>query len=304
MAMPEKQFRLPSFAKINLFLRVMGKRADGFHEICTIFQTVSLCDYLTFSADDEISLTCNDEKIPLGDENLIVRAAKILRENFDIGKGAKIHLEKNIPAPGGLGGGSSNAAVALIGLAKLWKIEVDFENLCEIGKKLGSDVPFFFYGGTALGTGRGTKIFSLEDYQENSILIVTPRVDVSTGNAFERLNVPDLTNKGSKSILQICRDEVNSLYLRQSKLKNDFERVIFETEPETAQIKERLFSFGAKRALLSGSGASVFAVFDTKKQRQDAANALEIEQNWRVFPVETVARSAYQNSLRLEKDFV
>ncbi|MCY7344688.1 MAG: 4-(cytidine 5'-diphospho)-2-C-methyl-D-erythritol kinase [Pyrinomonadaceae bacterium] len=302
--MPENQFKLPSFAKINLFLRVLGKRADGFHEICTIFQTVSLCDYLTFSADDEIILTCDDKKIPLGDGNLIVRAAKILRENFAAGKGAKIHLEKNIPAPGGLGGGSSNAAVALIGLAKLWKVTIGFEDLREIGKKLGSDVPFFFYGGTALGTGRGTEIFSLEDYRKDSILIVTPKVDVSTGDAFARLNVPDLTNKGSKSILQICRDEVNSLYLRQSELKNDFERVIFETEPETAQIKERLFSFGAKRALLSGSGASVFAVFDTNRQRQDALTALEIERNWRVFPVETVSRAVYQNSLRLEKDFV
>lgn len=297
--MSEDQFKLPSFAKINLFLRVLGKRDDGFHEICTIFQTVSLCDYLTFSADDEISLTCDDEKIPLGDGNLIVRAAKILRETFDTRKGAKIHLEKNIPAPGGLGGGSSNAAVALIGLAKLWKITIDFEDLCAMGKKLGSDVPFFFCGGTALGTGRGTEIFSLEDYRKDSILIVTPRIDVSTTDAFARLNVPDLTNNGSKSILQICRDEVKALYLRRSELKNDFERVIFETEPETAQIKERLISFGAERALLSGSGASVFAVFDTKKQRQDALNALEFEQNWRVFPVETVSRSAYQNSLRL-----
>ena len=113
----------------------------------------------------------------------------------------------------------------------------------------------------------------------------------------------DLTNKGSKSILQICRDEVNALYSRQSALKNDFERVIFEIEPEIKRVKENLFAGGAKRALLSGSGASVFGIFDTNEQRQSAAEALHGEQDWRVFPVETVSRSAYQNFLGLEKDF-
>lgn len=301
--MSAESFTLPSFAKINLLLRVLGKRPDGFHEICTIFQTVSLCDHLTFSAAKKISLTCSNGKIPTGEKNLIVKAARLLSETFDIDKGAKIHLEKNIPAPGGLGGGSSNAAIALLGLAKLWQLEIDFENLCAIGTKLGSDVPFFFYGGTALGTGRGTEIFSLEDFRKDSILIVTPNVDISTAAAFARLNASDLTKKGSKSILQICRDEVSSLFLRQSKLKNDFERVIFEMEPETSQVKEKLFSLGAKRALLSGSGASVFAFFETDEQRQSAVDALHSEQNWRVFPVTTVSRLAYQNSLRIDKNF-
>ncbi|HLM61622.1 MAG TPA: 4-(cytidine 5'-diphospho)-2-C-methyl-D-erythritol kinase, partial [Pyrinomonadaceae bacterium] len=168
--MPANSFTFPSYAKINLFLRVLGKRADGFHEICTIFQTVSLCDYLTFSENEKIVLICDDEKIPIGDKNLIVKAANSLRDEFDIKKGAKIRLQKNIPAPGGLGGGSSNAAIALLGLVKLWKLEIDFEQLCEIGKNLGSDVPFFFYGGTALGTGRGTEIFSLEDFRKNFLL--------------------------------------------------------------------------------------------------------------------------------------
>lgn len=301
--MPADSFKLPSFAKVNLFLRVLGKRTDGFHEICTIFQTVSLCDYLTFSNHKKITLTCDDGSIPTGESNLIVKAAKMLRENLAIKKGAKIHLEKHIPAPGGLGGGSSNAAVALLGLIKLWGVEIDFENLCEIGKTLGSDVPFFFYGGTAVGTGRGTEIFSLEDFRKNYILIVTPKVDVPTAAAFAHLNASDLTNKGSKSILQICRDEVNSLYLRQSALKNDFERVIFEIEPEVARVKENLFAGGAKRALLSGSGASVFGIFETSEKRQNAIEALRGEPDWRAFPVETVSRLAYQNSLRLEKDF-
>jgi len=302
--MPENSFTLPSFAKINLLLRVVGKRTDGFHEICTIFQTVSLCDYLSFSRDKKIILTCDDKKIPVDDVNLIVRAAKLLRENYEVKTGAKIHLEKKIPAPGGLGGGSSNAAAALLGLVNLWRIKIDFEDLCGIGAQLGSDVPFFFYGGTALGTGRGTEVFSLENFAENYILIVTPKVDVSTDEAFARLDAPDLTNKGSKSILKICRDEVNSLYLRQSNLKNDFERVIFEIEPEVARAKQKLFDCGAKRALMSGSGASVFGIFKTSEKRENALDVLRrSEKKWRVFPAETVSRSAYQKSLKLDKDF-
>lgn len=301
--MPENSFTLPSYAKINLFLRVVGKRADGFHEICTIFQTVSLCDSLTFNENDEVILTCDDEKIPTGETNLIVKAARLLQDRFGIKIGARIHLEKRIPAPGGLGGGSSNAAIALLGLMKLWKLEIGLEELCEIGETLGSDVPFFFYGGTALGTGRGTEVFSLEDFRQNHILIIAPKIDISTKDAFARLNVADLTNKGSKSILPICRNEVNSLYSRQSELKNDFERVIFEIEPETARAKKTLFDCGAKRALMSGSGASVFGIFETSEKLQSATDAVRSESNWRVFPVETVSRSAYRKSLKLDKDF-
>lgn len=283
---------------------MLGKRDDDFHEICTIFQTVSLYDRLSFSQDKKIILTCDDKNIPVDNKNLIVRAAKILQENYEIKIGAKIHLEKKIPAPGGLGGGSSNAAMALLGLVKLWKIKIDFEDLCGCGAQVGSDVPFFFYGGTGLGTGRGTEIFSLENYTENYLLIVTPKVDVSTNKAFTLLESPDLTNKGSKSILKICRDEVNSLYLRQSDLKNDFERVIFEIEPEVARAKQRLFDCGATRALMSGSGASVFGIFKTSEKRANALDFLRrSEKKWRVFPAETVSRSAYQKSLKLDKDF-
>ncbi len=296
----ENSLTLPSFAKINLFLRVEGKRADGFHELCTVFQTVSLCDYLTFSRADEITLTCSEEKIPLGDENLIVKAAKFLGEKYAVKTGAKIHLEKHIPAPGGLGGGSSNAAVALIGLHKLWNLNYAFEDLRDIGKRLGSDVPFFFCGGTALGTGRGTEISLLDDFSESKLLIVTPNVDVSTKTAFARLKVPDLTNKTSKSILQICCDTVSLPSLQLSALKNDFEPVIFEIEPEIREVKEKLVSGGAVCALMSGSGASVFGVFETEEKRRHALKMMR-EKDWRVFSAETIAHAAYRKSVRLEE---
>lgn len=298
--MPKSAFTLPSFAKINLLLRVLGKRADGFHEICTIFQTISLCDYLTFSEGKSVSFSCDAAGIPTGDENLIVKAAKVLQTELKVKKGAKIHLEKKIPAPGGLGGGSSNAAVALVGLLKLWEIKIELTDLCEIGKSLGSDIPFFFFGGTALGTGRGAEIFSLRDFHAANLLIVTPNENITTPEAFARLNSPDLTNKSSKSILKICRDEVNALYLRQSKLKNDFETTVFNTAPEVARTKQKLFDCGAKHALLSGSGASVFAIFDSDLERQNALNELKDERDWRVFSAETVSRFDYRNRLSFD----
>ncbi len=299
--MSENYFTLPSFAKVNLLLRILGKRNDGYHEICTVFQTVSLHDSLIFSEHKKLTLTCDDKKIPTDARNLIVKAAEILRGKFGIKKGAKIHLEKNIPAPGGLGGGSSNAATALVGLVQLWNIKVKMEDLCELGEKLGCDVPFFFFGGTAVGIGSGTEIFPITDFTAKYMIIVKPNVDISTKKAFAELKAPDLTNKTSKSILQICRDEANSLYLRQSKLKNDFEKTIFELEPETARAKEKLFDYGAKHALMSGSGASVFGIFDNDLKQLRAFNSLQTERSWRVFSVETISRLDYRNFLKFDK---
>lgn len=295
--MNENGFTLPSFAKINWNLRVLGKRDDGFHELCTVFQTVSLHDDLTFAESNDLTLTCNLEKIPTDDTNLIIKAANVLRERFKIKTGAKIHLEKNIPAPGGLGGGSSNAAIALLGLRKLWKLEISLEELHEIGKKLGSDVPLFLYGGTMLGTGRGTEIIELDDIKEENLLIVTPSVDVPTGEAFRRLNAPRLTNFDSKSILKICRNEASKLDLRQTELKNDFEASVFAIEPEVARVKQKLLNSGAVQVLLSGSGASVFAVFDKQETRQATIKALKNEKHWRMFAVATISREQYRAAL-------
>ncbi len=296
-----KSFTLPAFAKINWFLRVLGRREDGFHEICTAFQTISLHDDLTFSEADEIVLTCDQPNIPTGERNLIVRAANILREEFGIKTGARVHLEKRIPAPGGLGGGSSDAAIALVGLARLWHIEIEFKELCEIGARLGSDVPFFFFGGTALGAGRGTEIFPLnEESEEEFMLVVAPPVDVPTAAAFAGLNAARLTNRAPESILKICRIEAEKLNLRQSVLINDFEPTVFKIQPEIKRVKEKLLASGASRALMSGSGASVFAVFDKEETRQATLKALEEEEpNWRKFAVAAISRTRYREALEL-----
>jgi 4-diphosphocytidyl-2-C-methyl-D-erythritol kinase len=295
----DSSFTLPSFAKINWTLRILGKREDGFHELCTIYQTVSLKDVLTFFESDEISLTCSDPAVPTGDGNLVMKAVRRLQAVSRSNKGASIHLEKRIPFPGGLGGGSSNAAVTLIGLTRLWGLDISNEDLSTIAAELGSDVPFFLEGGTAVGTGRGEVIDGIPDITAENMLIVTPQVSVSTGDAFAAHNAPSLTNTASNHILRVCRSEAESLDPCHSKLTNDFEASVFSSYPEVKRVKDTLLNLGAVNAAMSGSGASVFAIFDNTETRQTAEKALDNESTWRKFAVSTVSRGLYRELLHL-----
>lgn len=290
-------FSLPSFAKINLHLRIVGRRSDGFHDLCTVFQSVSLHDTLTFTASDDIELRCASPGVPLGEDNLILKAARAVRWRFGIKSGARITLEKSIPSPGGLGGGSSNAAAALIGLRKFWNIDRRLDDLAAIADDLGSDVPYFLYGGTQLGLGRGTRISPLAEAELPYLLIVTPNIAVSTADAFAAVGAASLTKEASKGILQICRLEAEKSDFAHAELRNDFENVIFPRHPEIAAVKTRLLSLGACQALLSGSGASVFGIFEKEETRQAAMKALDTEVNWRRFAVATVSRSQYRVKL-------
>jgi 4-diphosphocytidyl-2-C-methyl-D-erythritol kinase len=295
--MSSAAFTLPSFAKVNLHLRVIGKRDDGFHELFTVFQTVSLADSLTFSLADEIELICSDPRIPAGGENIVVRAANALKERFGSSNGASINLEKHVPSPGGLGGGSSNAAVTLIGLSKLWNLGASREDLRALATDLGSDVPFFLYGGTAIGMGRGEIIEPIVDLKAKYMVIVTPNVSVSTKEAFVGLNAPNLTKAEANHILNVCRFDLESSDLLQTVLKNDFETAIFAAHPEIGRVKDALIELGAKPALMSGSGASVFGIFDNEETRQAAMKALDRQVNWRTFAVATVSRDEYREAL-------
>ena len=291
-------FTLPSFAKINWMLRVLGKRTDGFHELFTVFQSISLHDTISFEEHHSLELTCGDSNVPTDERNLIIRAAAALQRHTGVEKGARLRLEKRIPSPGGLGGGSSNAAVSLIGLKKLWEIDCDDSVLHQIACELGSDVPFFLQGGTAIGTGRGEIIQPAKQIAERFMLIVTPNVDVSTKDAFVRLNAATLTIDDSNRILRVCRLEAESLDSRQSALINDFEASIFFAFPEIKRVKETIVDLGAVNAALSGSGASVFAIFDKEETRQTALKALDREINWRKFAVATISRDEYREALR------
>jgi 4-diphosphocytidyl-2-C-methyl-D-erythritol kinase len=289
---------LPSFAKINLHLQVVGRRQDGFHDLCTVFQTISLHDTLTIEPADRLSMTCSQSHVPVDERNLVLRAALKLQEKYQVKCGAAIHLKKLIPAPGGLGGGSSNAAITLLALRKLWQIDASLDELHDLGSSLGSDVPFFFYGGTALGMGRGEAVEPVEGYREKHMVVVSPNVSVATREAFKRLNVSVLTKQESNRKLQICRFDLESADFRYIAFKNDFETTVFAAYPEVERVKHTLLDLGAERAMLSGSGGSVFAIFDKEETRQTSMKALDEEVNWRKFAVATISRDEYREALK------
>jgi 4-diphosphocytidyl-2-C-methyl-D-erythritol kinase len=294
--LPDAPLTLPSFAKINLTLRVHGRRADGYHEIETVFQTVTLRDQLTFAARDDgrLELVCDAPiDIPCDESNLVHRAGVALRERYRVRRGARITLEKKIPAGGGLGGGSSNAAAALLGLARLWEIEIDRHALAEIGASLGADVPFFLSGGTALGTGRGADIHPLADAPPKQLLVVTPRVKVSTAEAYKSLNAHALTKAVSPVNLTVSRLQAEISGSLQAALCNDFEPVVYRLYPEIERARDALTAAGASGVLLSGSGASVFGLFENVSERDGARARLKVGAGWQVFACATLSRSAY-----------
>jgi 4-diphosphocytidyl-2-C-methyl-D-erythritol kinase len=283
--------KLPSFAKINWTLRVLGKRPDGYHEVATVMQSISLCDELIFEVrdDEKISLTCDDPSIPVDDTNLIVTAARALSDK----RGANIKLSKKIPAKGGLGGGSSNAAMTLLALNRLWRLELRDRDLRQIGSGLGADVPFFFSGGTAVARGIGTDLEEAADVAAQHLIVITPNASVSTSIAYQALNAPSLTTTDSLSILSSSFAEPFSGDSSQWPLHNDFEGVIFEIEPEIRRAKSALLEAGARAALLAGSGSSVFGIFTDEAARNQALSNVRCEAGWRVFACHTLSRSEY-----------
>lgn len=254
-------------------------------------QSVSLCDELVFEAreDNNLLLTCNDPSIPTDSSNLVVRAARALSDRH----GATIHLSKKIPAKGGLGGGSSNAAITLVALNRLWKIGLGEGDLRQIGSKLGADVPFFISGGTAVAQGIGTELEEVRDCSKQYLIIITPNASVSTATAYASLNAPSLTTQDSVSILSSSFTQPFSGDSSQWTLENDFEGVIFEIEPEIRRAKLALLDAGAHSALLAGSGSSVFGVFADEAARDQALKHVRCEAGWRVFACHTLSRSEY-----------
>jgi 4-diphosphocytidyl-2-C-methyl-D-erythritol kinase len=291
--------KFPSFAKINWFLRIPGKRPDGYHEVVTVLQTISLHDELTIklSEDGPVNFTCDDPTIPTGwRTNLVLRAVNFLQDSFQDWFGAEIELKKRIPAMGGLGGASSNAAVTLLAINKLWKgAYIDVEEFEP--RLLGADVPFFLKGGRCAATGIGTDLRPLPDGPKQHLIVITPNAKISTADAYASLNAASLTTSNSASILSSSLADLNSADSRQWPLRNDFERVIFEIEPEIERAKSALLDAGAWGALLAGSGSSVFGVFDNEAARDRGLENLKCEAGWRVFPCETISRDEYVRAM-------
>jgi 4-diphosphocytidyl-2-C-methyl-D-erythritol kinase len=294
--MPE--VRIPAFAKINLRLEVLGKRPDAFHELRTIFQTISVKDELRLKSTRKpgIELRVTGNAILSGEpqkKNLAYRAVNALRHELKVKDGVAIELRKTIPAGRGLGGGSSDAAAALLGFLRLSKQQIDRDRLFEIAATLGADVPFFLEGGRALGIAKGDEIYALPDIPKLSLLIVSPRsIHVPTPDAYRWLNspqMPQLTNPGENPTLyRFC---ALAWSLQGGPLRNDFEEVVFQQHSRLAEIKRDLLQNGASEALLAGSGSAVFGVFPSPAKARRAAVGFPLDQT---FVCETVSRDSYR----------
>jgi 4-diphosphocytidyl-2-C-methyl-D-erythritol kinase len=294
-------FSLPSFAKINWSLQILGKRPDGYHEVKTVLQTISLHDDLHFelSGDGAVALSCDDPEIPTDDRNLIIRAAYALKDRYQVDLGARVRLRKRIPAKAGLGGASSNAAVTLLALSQIWQVAATLPSLLELAANLGADVPFFLLGGRTLATGTGATVSPLPDTDSGiqQLIVITPNASVATVDAYAALSSTALTTLVTDPILSSSRKEAisesSAPWPPYAELNNDFESVIFDIEPEIRRAKEMLLQAGAFRALLAGSGSSVFGIFTDQEAQQRAIDEIRSEPGWRVFPCVTLSRNEY-----------
>ena len=286
---PARRVRVRALAKINLDLRVLGKRPDGFHELRTVFQTISLADTL------EIAYTPGRKTvISLADDlriadNLVVRAARLVMDAVRATGRIEMRLTKRIPLGAGLGGGSSDAAAVLLALPALLGRDIDLPRLIAAGEQLGSDVPFFLLGGTAVGIGRGSELFPLPDAPARRGILVAPGIHVNTAQAYRDLS-PRLTTESQQNKIvsfQSVTWDTGSL----ASARNDFETVVFEQHRKLATLKKRLVRAGATVALMTGSGSALFGLF---ADRNGVSRAIELLGEGQTFPISLVSRAQYR----------
>jgi 4-diphosphocytidyl-2-C-methyl-D-erythritol kinase len=253
---------LRAHAKLNLCLEVTGKRADGYHNIVSVMQLVDLHDTLTFSPAGDIQLLSDDPvMLAEGDNNLVLRAAHLLRQTYGLNKGASITLHKRVPTAAGVGGGSSDAATTLLGLSRLWRLDLPSEELVRLGSMLGSDVPFFFAGPTALVQGRGERVTSLSPSPAfRTVLVCQPySLPNKTRQLYASLT-PDNMSDGSAthSLLEVLKrgGDITSM-----PLFNSFERAAFQVFPGLGQVRECILNAGAPNVHLSGSGPTLYTLY-------------------------------------------
>jgi 4-diphosphocytidyl-2-C-methyl-D-erythritol kinase len=276
-------------AKINLALRVLSRMEDGYHELDTVFQAVDLWDRLEIHPSTGWSLSCNRPEIPVDGSNLVIRAAELLAAEFGVKPQGELRLEKSIPSEAGLGGGSSDAAAALLLCARFWGLSPRPGLLSELGSRVGADVPFFLVGGTARGTGRGDRIEPIESLPETALLMGFPPYGVSTARVFrglaERLTLPANGVSFSARFAHKWRTDKDF-----ARAENDLESVVFESWPELRRFRDALLAAGATRAMLSGSGSTVFGAFPDPGRLVEAQRRLSEQfDEWRVVETRSIA---------------
>ena len=249
-------------AKINLGLRIVGRRADGYHDIETIFHRVSLHDNLQLEASGQIEVTSSSREAPGGEANICHQAVRLLQDHLNVRAGARIHIQKTVPVGAGLGGGSSDAALVLRELPRLWGVEVTEESLQKIALKLGSDVPYFLGAGSALARGRGEQLRYVRLSIPFVILLCYPNIHVSTAWAYSQAS-PSGTGP---DLLGLLQQGLDTPALLQRTLQNDFEPTVLAAHPDIRRVKDEMLQGGALYASLSGSGSSVFGFFRTDEE--------------------------------------
>jgi 4-diphosphocytidyl-2-C-methyl-D-erythritol kinase len=293
--------RVRAYAKLNLGLRVLNQRPDGYHEIRTVFQTISLSDRLDVSFTPARTTRIQIDGTPEIQDNLIGRAAHLVLQALYIHGDVLFNIEKNIPAGAGLGGGSSDAAAVLLALPVLAGKALSTDRLHLIAAQLGSDVPFFLHGGTALGLGRGEELYPLPDRHAARGLVVVPEVHSSTADAYRdlspRLTSIPLQNKLSSFQQEVWRGVTGGSIAVDD---NDFEAVVFARHQELKRIKEHLLHIGAGPAAMTGSGSAIFGIFAEAGQLERARKSfLNGRQEAKaVFPISFLSRAQYRSAWR------
>lgn len=267
--------RLQAFAKINLGLDVLGKREDGYHEVRMIMQTIRMYDQLDMrkSVEPGIHLTTNKKYIPVDENNLVWRAAKLMMDTCGIIEGVSIHLHKVIPVAAGMAGGSSDAAATLVGMNRLFHCGLSKEKLMELGVQIGADVPYCVLRGTALAEGIGEKLTVLPPMPDCWILIGKPGISVSTKYVYTTLDSNTDTVHPDIDRMKKALEDGN-LYGITERMGNVLQDVTIPAYPEVERIKEQMKTLGAVNAMMSGSGPTVFGIFDNEEKAQKACQKL------------------------------
>jgi 4-diphosphocytidyl-2-C-methyl-D-erythritol kinase len=292
-----KEIQVPAFAKVNLRLEILGRRADGYHELRTIFQSITLHDSLHLALTSGRGINLRVEGNPelaaaSSKDNLVYRALDTLRGELKLRQGIAARLRKRIPAGRGLGGGSSDAAAALGGLLRLSGKRIAPERLMEMASSLGADVPFFLSGGRALGISRGDEIYPLPELPRRTVLVVSPsNIHVNTREAYGRLSRGLTSQAVAPRLWAFC---ALCWSPSDSALRNDFEASVFRRHPRLSQIKRRLLEQGAADASLAGSGSAVFGIFTSPAKARRAARTFPEDV---VFLCATLSRKAYSRAL-------
>lgn len=257
---------IKSPAKINFGLNIVSKRDDGFHNIETIFYPVELHDVLTFEMAERFSFTCNNELIHNDENNLVIKAVRLIEQLVKIKIKVSITLDKNIPIGAGLGGGSSNAAQTLLSINELFALQIKKEILKDIALQLGSDIPFFLHPVPSFATSRGEILSPIDFEITKSILLVNPGIQISTKWAYQNIT----PREPEFSLSTLNSNSYQNLSVLNKKVVNDFEEVAFAAHPLLAEIKKNMFEFKAEFALMSGSGSTMFGIFPDNFSAQNA----------------------------------